>query len=175
MCREEDGRLGFGMPSALTPLAPCDAARLQTPKAWQDRALATRPRAAPPIRPEFKQRLSCQKLVVDAGAQRCPRDRTHRPLLPATTYIGKPLDYTAAGHQRDDRPLHKKAPVRRGLRPPRPGHLEQRGAAAASAAVRRIAERLGGAAAETGLECTCFRLRAPFHARERPAHSRKTF
>ena len=51
--------------------------------------------------------------------------------LPSTTYIGKPLDSTAAGHhQRDDRPLHKKAPVRRGLRPPRPGHLEQRGAAA---------------------------------------------
>ena len=41
---------------------------------------------------------------------------------------------------------HKKAAptIRRGLRPPRPGHLEQRSAAAASEEVRRVAQRLGG-------------------------------
>ena len=52
--------------------------------------------------------------------------------LPATTYIGKPLDYTAAGHHYDRQEHQKAAPTRRGLRPPRPGHLEQRSAAAAS-------------------------------------------
>ena len=68
----------LGIPSVLTPLARCDAARFQTPRAWQAGALDTLPQNAPAIRPEFKQRLSCPKLVVDAGAQRCPSDRTHR-------------------------------------------------------------------------------------------------
>ena len=83
--RKMAGQAWLGMPSALTPLARCDAARLQTSRARRGGALGTRPRAAPTIRPEFKQRLSCQKLVVDAGALSAARETARiARVLPAS-------------------------------------------------------------------------------------------
>ena len=151
------------MPSALTPLARRERSTFADTQSPARRS----PRHASARRATDTTRIQTKALmpIVDAGAQRCPSDRTHRRGLPATTYIGKPLDYTAAGHHYDW-PEHQKAPSRRGLRAPRPGHLEQRGAAAASAAVRRVPDSVGGATTETGLERERIGLRPSFHARK---------
>ena len=143
--------------SVLTPLAPCDAGpRHPEP----GKAPEPRPRAAPPIRPEFKQKLSCQKLAstqahsaaratariarglpatTSLATARAPRPSTHHHQAAAGC-----VDAAAATCRKHDRSLDEKAaPIRRGLRPPRPGYLEQRSAAAPSETVRRVALSVG--------------------------------